>query len=141
MKDENAYCGIDVSKRRSDAFFGGRTVRCETAVKGVKALAVRAGNAHCVFESTGGLERMAAWMLPAAGRVAGVVNPGRVRDDAESMGQLAKTDRIDARIIAEHARIAKPNPSELPSKEQRMPCMIVDRREQLARCVRPNPTV
>jgi len=129
--EEKVYCGIDVSKHHLDAFIQGKTVRYENTVKGATALAVRAGKLHYVFESTGGYERMAAWMLLAAGQDVSIVNPGRVREYAKSMGQLAKTDGIDARMITEYARAAQPKLSGLPSKEQRKLSTVVERRSQL----------
>ena len=129
--DQKVYCGVDVSKHYLDAFIDGRTVRFDNTALGARALAKRAGNVHYVFESTGGYERMAAWQLLAAGCVASIVNPGRVREYAKSMGQLAKTDHIDARVITEYAGAASPRPAELPSDEQRRLVVLVERRQQL----------
>lgn len=128
---QKVYCGVDVSKHHLDAFTGGKVVRFENTNKGVSALMGRFGDVHYVFESTGGYERLAAWGILTAGGTASIVNPARVRDYAKSMGQLAKTDRIDARIIAQYAVVASPKPSELPSNEQRQLSMLVERRKQL----------
>ena len=106
-------------------------MRFENTVKGAKALMNHAGDVHYVFESTGGYERLAAWLLLAADGIVSVVNPGRVREYAKSMGQLAKTDRIDARIIAEYAAVASPKPATLPSADQRKLSVLVDRRQQI----------
>lgn len=130
-RTKKVYCGVDVSKHYLDAFTGGRTVRFENTAKGAKALMKQAGDVHFVFESTGGYERLAAWLLLAAGRTASVVNPGRVREYAKSMGQLAKTDRIDARMITAYAEAALPRPSELPCAGQRKLNVLVERRQQL----------
>lgn len=129
--DEKVYCGVDVSKHHLDAFIKGKVIRYENTVKGATALANRAGKVHYVFESTGGYERMAAWMLLAAEYEVSVVNPARVREYAKSMGQLAKTDGIDARIITEYAKTANPRNSTLPPKEQRKLSVVVERRDQL----------
>ena len=130
-RTKKIYCGVDVSKHYLDAYFEGRTMRFENTAKGAKALMKQAGDVHYVFESTGGYERMAAWLLLAAGCTASVVNPGRVREYAKSMGQLAKTDRIDARMITAYAEAASPRPSELPSAGQRKLGVLVERRQQL----------
>jgi len=129
--EQKVYCGVDVSKRYLDAFIAGQTVRFENTAKGAKELMNRAGDVHYVFESTGGYERTASWLLLAEGNTVSVVNPGRVREYAKSMGQLAKTDRIDARMITEYAAVAAPKPAELPSVEQRKLNVLVERRQQL----------
>ncbi|VGO13658.1 hypothetical protein PDESU_02215 [Pontiella desulfatans] len=128
---ERVYCGVDVSKDHLDVLFKGRPDRFENSVKGARAMVDRIGKAHYVLESTGGYERMAAWLMMDAGLEVSIVNPSRVRHYALSMGQLAKTDPIDAGMITEFARTAKPEPSEKPSKQQRMLVSLVDRRQQL----------
>jgi len=129
--DEKVYCGVDVSKNHLDILFKGRTVRFPNTVKGVNALLKRIGNVHYVLESTGGYERMAAWMMLEAGADASIVNPARVRHFALSMGQLAKTDPIDAGVITAYAAVARPKPSEKPSEDQRHLTALVDWRQQL----------
>lgn len=128
---EKVYCGVDVSKHHLDVMFKGRPSRFDNTVKGVESMMTRIGEAHYVLESTGGYERMAAWLLMDAGAEVSIVNPARVRYYAMSMGQLAKTDPIDARIIGEFAQVAQPAPSEKPSKNQRLLTSLVDRRQQL----------
>jgi len=129
--EKKVYCGIDVSKKHLDAFIDGQSVRYDNTLKGVRKLAQRVGERHCVLESTGGYERLAAWALLAGGKTASIVNPGRVRDYAKSMGQRAKTDQIDAEMITRYAEAANPKASELPPENQRMLCVLVDRRQQL----------
>lgn len=125
------YCGVDVSKKHLDAFIAGKTVRFTNTTKGVTRLAQKAGTLHYVFESTGGYERPAAWKLLAEGYTVSVVNPGRVRAFAKSMGQLAKTDAIDAEMITRFAETIQPRETELPSVEQRSLAALVERRQQL----------
>ena len=62
-----------------------------------------------VMESTGGYERLVAAELQTAGLPAAVVYPTRVRRLADSLGQLAKTDKIDARMIAHFAAVVRPD--------------------------------
>jgi len=128
---ENVYCGVDVSKKYLDAYLGRKTVRFDNSLKGVIGLMKKAGDIHFIFESTGGYERVAAWFLLGKGKQVSIVNPGRVREFAKSMGQLAKTDAIDARIITEYAQVRKPRASKLPSEAQRKLTVLVDRRQQL----------
>lgn len=129
--DGKIYCGVDVSKKYLDAFVSGKTIRFENTVKGVTELLSRAGDRHFVFESTGGYERLSAWFLLQEGKTVSIVNPGRVRDYARSMGQLAKTDRIDADMITRYAEVAHPKPTDPPSVDHRKLSAIVDRRQQL----------
>jgi transposase len=129
--EQKIYCGVDVSKNYLDAFMDGKTVRFANTVKGICALIKQAGDVHYVFESTGGYERPAAWHLLAAGRIVSVVNPGRVREYAKSIGQIAKTDRIDAQVITRFAELVHPRKAELPSADQRKLAVLVERRQQL----------
>jgi transposase len=90
-----------------------------------------------VLEATGGLEAELAWALQLGGWPVVVVNPRQARDFARSMGQLAKTDRIDARLLAQLGqtllqrqdlrKLIKP----LPDERQRMLQAMVTRRRQL----------
>ncbi|RKX39204.1 MAG: IS110 family transposase [Verrucomicrobia bacterium] len=129
--EERVYCGVDVSKDHLDVLVKGRPAQFENTAKGVRSMVARIGKAHYVLESTGGYERMAAWLLMDAGLAASIVNPSRVRHYALGMGQLAKTDPIDAGVITEFARATRPEPSEKPSKTQRLLVALVDRRQQL----------
>ena len=128
---EKVYCGVDVSKLYLDVLFKGRPGRFPNTIKGVESMMARIGNVHYVLESTGGYERMAAWKLMDVGADVSIVNPSRVRHYALSMGQIAKTDPIDAGVIGDFAAAARPKRSEKPPKEQRLLCALVDRRQQL----------
>ena len=83
------------------------------------------------MEATGGYERQAAKALSEIGLAVAVVNPMRVRQFARSMGVLAKTDKIDARIIAHFAHVTRPK-AQLPrtGEEERL-AASVERRRQL----------
>lgn len=65
--------------------------------------------ATIALEATGGYEERLADALTDAGHAVVVVNPGRIRHLARSLGVLAKTDAIDARMIARYAEVAKPS--------------------------------
>jgi len=129
--EKKIYCGIDVSKKYLDAVINGKSVRVSNTLKGTARLLLKAGDAHYVFESTGGYERLSAWHLLMQGKTVSIVNPGRVRDFAKSLGQLAKTDRIDAQVITRYAETTCPKESVLPSESQRKLTILVERRQQL----------
>jgi len=84
-----------------------------------------------VVESTGGYERRLVIELLTAGLAVAVVNPTRVRRFAEALGTLAKTDRVDARVLAEFAMRLEPRPSEKPSPQQVLIDELLTRRRQL----------
>jgi transposase len=84
-----------------------------------------------VMEATGGLERrLVHWLVRAGFRVA-VVNPRQVRDYARAFNQLAKTDEIDARMIAAFAGTVQPRPVELPAEHEQKLQSLVTRRRQI----------
>jgi transposase len=84
-----------------------------------------------ILEATGGFERTVVGALAAAGLPVVVVNPRQVRDFARATGRLAKTDRIDAAILARFAEAVRPAPKPLPDQEIRALQAIVARRRQL----------
>lgn len=130
-QNKKVYCGVDVSKKFLDCLSEYGHSRVPNTIAGAEEMTRKNGDVHYVFESTGGYERTAAWLLMNQGKTVSIVNPGRVREFAKSMGQLAKTDRIDARMIRDYARTRRPEPSSLPSKAQRHLTVLVDRRTQL----------
>jgi transposase len=84
-----------------------------------------------VLEATGGYETVAAASLAAAGLPVVVVNPRQVRDFARSAGQLAKTDRLDARILARFGQVFRPEPKPLPDAQASQIKALVARRVQI----------
>jgi len=108
--ENQRFVGIDVSKATLDAALrpGGESFnvsnsqrRIATLVKRLKKLCV----SRIVLEASGGYEFAAACDLAAAGLPVAVVNPRQVRDFARATGRLAKTDAIDARVLAHFAEI------------------------------------
>ena len=83
------------------------------------------------MEATGGFEVATAAALTAAGIAVVVANPRQVRDFAKSTGQLAKTDQIDARILALFAERVRPEVRPLPDEEARALDAMVGRRRQI----------
>ena len=90
-----------------------------------------AGTCLVVIEATGGYQRRVVAALVAAGHTVAVVNPRQVRDFARGLGILAKTDRLDARVIARFGQHAQPRPIEISSEKQAELRELVTRRRQL----------
>jgi transposase len=84
-----------------------------------------------VMESTGGYEMALAVALSDAGLPVAVVNPKRIRDFARATGRLAKTDQIDARVIAGYAATLQPQPRGVWDEQTRTIKALVARRSQL----------
>jgi len=105
------HIGIDVSKARLDvAYSDGREEQVandEASVAEFVARVQAEAPALVAMEATGGYERLVLDALVEAGVRATMVNPRQVRDFAKATGQLAKTDRIDAKVICEFAQCVK----------------------------------
>ena len=84
-----------------------------------------------VLEATGGLEVPLAAALAAAGLPVAVVNPRQVRDSATAVGQLAKTDALDAQLLARFAEVVRPAPRPLPDAEAQALSALLARRQQV----------
>jgi len=90
-----------------------------------------------VMEATGGLERRLLHQLIIAGFSVSIVNPRQIRDFAKAFNQLAKTDAIDARIIASFAEVVQPRRCELPEEyEHTLQAMVTRRRQVIQARVR-----
>lgn len=130
------WIGVDVSKRTLDVAFGpeGRVDQYGNDADGIAALVAQL-QPLCpvlvVLESTGGLERPALLALDQAGIAVALVNPRRVRHFAQGIGLLAKTDKLDARLLARFARDAKPARTVLPSPKDRHLSALAKRRKQV----------
>jgi len=83
------------------------------------------------MEATGGYEMPLASHLQAEGFGVAIVNPRRIRDFARALGQMAKTDKIDAQVIAKFAATLEPMPHELISDNSRKLKALISRRKQL----------
>ena len=84
-----------------------------------------------VVEATGGLEQPLTAALCTAGLPVAVVNPRQPRDFARAIGRLAKTDRLDARVLAEYGAAVNPEPRPLPDAQQRELQELVAHRQGL----------
>src|SRR5467141_3863370 len=135
-KNSKSYIGIDVSKRVLEvaAHESDYQFRCANKASAfgeliVELIALRP--ARIVLEATGGLEIPVVAALHAAGLPVVVVNPRQVRDFAKALGQLAKTDRLDARVLAHFAAAIKPPLRPIKSKEEQELDALTGRRSQL----------
>jgi transposase len=133
---EHTTVGIDVSKAHLDVYVypsKGR-FRVSNDEAGAKDLIARLKDfkeATVVLEATGGLEAYVAAALGTAGFHVAIVNPRQVRDFARALGRLAKTDRIDAEVLALFGDRIRPEPRVLPDPSLRALEALVTRRRQL----------
>ena len=129
------FVGIDVSKTRLDvAVDGAPPLAVENTPEGVADLVARLRPLRpqlVVLEATGNLEAAAVAALAAAGLAVAVVNPRQVRDFAKATGKLAKTDAIDAAVLAHFARAVRPQVRPLADEATRELDALLDRRRQL----------
>lgn len=135
-KEVAVFVGVDVSKDTLDVAVlpAGQTFRLEHSEAGLDETLRRLKAIEpmlVVLEATGGLETQLAARLAGAGLPVAVVNPRQVRDFAKATGQLAKTDRIDARVLAEFARAIRPQVRALKDEATRELDDLVTRRRQL----------
>ena len=135
MSHPESFVGIDVAKSWLDVgWLAGPTLRIDytdEAVAGLVEQLRRESPTLVVMEATGGLETELASALVAAGLAVAVVNPRQVRDYAKACGRLAKTDRIDALILAAFAAAIRPQVRELPDEHTRALGDLLARRRQL----------
>jgi transposase len=130
------FIGIDVSKARLDIAMRptGETASFSNDTAGIKALVKRLTAlqpALIVLEPTGGLERPVTRALVGAELSVAVVNPRQVRDFAKAMGYLAKTDRIDALVLARFAEAVRPSVRALPDEVSLELRALIARRRQI----------
>jgi transposase len=103
MDEVRRFVGIDIAKAALDVFIGfvGAAFTVANDEVGIRELLKQLAPADFVIlEATGGLEVPVASALAAAGIAVAIVNPRQVRDFARATGRLAKTDRLDAEILA-----------------------------------------
>jgi len=128
--------GIDVSKDRLDVAMRptGEVFAVARDAEGIDALIARLAPlapAAVAVEATGGYETVVAASLAAAGLAAVVVNPAQVRAFAQALGRRAKTDPIDAGVIAHFVEATKPAIRPLPDEKTRLLADLVARRRQI----------
>lgn len=130
------FVGIDVSKDSLDVFIDA----CSQALhvvydnEGVRTVLTQLRTAQptlIVLEATGGLETRLACELGAAGLPLAVINPRQARDFAKATGKLAKTDRVDAQMLAAFAKAIRPQARPIKDEETRILDELGSRRRQL----------
>jgi transposase len=135
MTQTPVFVGIDVSKAQLDVAMrpDGR-FSCANDAHGLAQLLARLQAVPptlVVLEATGGMELPLTSALVLAGVPVVVVNPRQVRDFAKATGQLAKTDAIDAQVLARFAEAIRPQPRPLPDEQAQALAALVTRRQQL----------
>jgi transposase len=136
MSNSPVYVGIDVAKATLDVAVHPTADRWTAAhtEREVAGLVTRLTALHpalVVLEATGGLEGPLAGALATAGLPVVVVNPRHVRDFAKATGTLAKTDALDAAVLAHFAAAVRPTPRPLPDAATQTLAALVTRRRQL----------
>src|SRR5262249_42446463 len=135
-KMHQIFVGIDISKAQLDlAFRPDDASRSEpNNAEGITAVVADLKARQptlIVLEATGGLEGPLAVALAAAGLAVAIVNPRQVRDFARASGRLAKTDRLDALVLAHFAEAVRPEVRPLPDEDARGLDALISRRRQL----------
>jgi transposase len=134
---EEVFVGVDVSKASLDVCVqpSGETLQLGNDEEGVARLVQRLcalAPTLVVLEATGRLEVALAAALAAHGVPLAVVNPRQVRDFARATGRLAKTDRVDAAVLAHFAQAVRPEARGVPDEAQRALDALLTRRRQLS---------
>ena len=130
------YVGIDVSKDRLDVYVrpNGAAFVVTRDDKGLAELMERLRVLTpqlIAVEATGGYETVVAAAIGGAGLSLAVVNPAQVRHYAQALGKRAKTDPIDAEVIARFAEATRPEPRALPDEATQALAELVTRRRQI----------
>jgi transposase len=136
MNQRGTYVGIDVAKDKLDVAVGGegeewQVTNDEDGHAELRSRLAEVKPALIVMEASGGYEALAAGVLWEAGLQVAVVNPAQVRDFARGMGKRAKTDRIDARLLAVFAETVRPAVHEPADEQAQELKALVLRRRQL----------
>ena len=133
---ESIFVGIDVSKDRLDVAMrpAGESFVVERNAKGLDFLCTKLKELSpqlIALEATGGFETVVTAALASAKLPVVIVNPAQVRSFAKALGQRAKTDAIDAEVIARFAEATKPELRALPDEQTQLLADLVGRRRQI----------
>ena len=136
MQAEKEFIGVDVSKKTLDIAFGqeGEYQIIENSAKAIRKFVsslLPDAIAQVVIESTGGLERPIIKALTEVSIPVALINPSRVRHFAKASGLYAKTDQLDARILAAYGKSIKLRSYTAPSEEKIKLADLGSRRRQL----------
>jgi transposase len=135
-----SFIGIDVAKDTLEiAIFGEAESRqIQNSAKAVTKLAdqlVELEPELIVMEASGGYEMLALSVLGQAGLPVALINPTRSRNFAKSTGKFAKTDRIDAQMLAHYAQAIRPEPRRVTTEQDEHLTALLTRRKQLVSIV------
>lgn len=139
MNDSPVYAGMDIASDRLDLCFPARKQGPEQRSftndrRGHTSLTrwlAKGPRVHVVCEASGGYERAVVDALQAADIPVSVVNPRQIRDFARAQGRLAKTDSLDAKVMADYGVAMKPKTTPVRSRSHREIEALLDRRRQL----------
>lgn len=136
MEASSQWVGIDVSKAHLDVYLrpSGQQFQVSNQACGIEELVQRLlpiPVARVILEATGGLEQPVAQALQERGIGIAIINPRQGRDFAKASGKLAKTDRIDAAVLAHFGEAMQPEVSVLASANEQALQEAVTRRRQL----------
>lgn len=130
------HLGIDIAKDTLEVFGPGLRLQvCNNAEGHARLLAAArglTGTPHFVCEASGGYERRLIACLLAQDQRVSLLNPSRARQFGKATGKLAKTDRIDAQLLADYGRLLQPDPEPPPQALLIELTDVVRRRAQLA---------
>lgn len=140
MEETKEYVGIDVSKETLDMLVHSTgEVRSfsndEAGIAAATAWLKTVKPDLTVMEATGGFEVPVYVALQEARLPLAVMNPRQIRDFAKSLGMLAKTDRVDAKVLARYAATVQPEVRPLPDEAARQLGALVTRRDQLSEMI------
>ncbi len=140
-EEEPIYVGVDVSKacldvalRPTGEFF--KVANDQAGIDSLLARLQQISPTLVLIEATGGLERPLAAALAATQKIPlAVLNPRQVRDFARATGQLAKSDRIDAHVLAHFGEAVRPQPRPIPDQQAHEFSAILARRRQIVEMI------
>lgn len=136
MTNGGCFIGVDVCKSYLDVSVrpSGERFRCANDETGIAALVERLAvltSVRIVLEATGGYEVPLACAMAAAALPVVVVNPRQVRDFAKATGRLAKTDALDADILARFGEVVRPDVRTIPDAAAQELAALIQRRHQI----------
>lgn len=137
MIKSSVYLGVDIAKESLACFLAGEYFEVPNSAQGHRQLLARVRRRkgqtiHVICEATGPYGRALVAALHQAQVLVTVANPRQVRDFARFRGQLTKTDKIDAQILAQYGELGTPAPTPAPTPAQVRLTQLVTRRTQLS---------
>ena len=140
MSTEQVYVGIDMAQDKFDGAVHGTQEKWTASNDGagIAETVQRLTVLHptlVVMEATGGLERSLVRALDAVAIPTEVVNPSKIRAFAKAIGQLAKTDALDAQVIAHYAAVIQPAPRPRPTVAAEELKALIKRRQQMVEMI------